>query len=943
MQEFSIGQRWLSETEPELGLGIIQSLDYRLVTVYFPGSEDERTYAKDNAPLSRIEFTQGDTIELANGKQLSVLEVDETDGVKIYLASDNDGTTAPVPETQLAHHLQLSLASDRLFSKQLDKPKWFELRYAALSAQQRNQASYAKGLIGARIDLIPHQLYIAHEVGNRYAPRVLLADEVGLGKTIEAGLIIHQQLQTHRAERVLISVPEPLVHQWFVEMIRRFNLHFSIFDEERVNAIVEFSPEQNPFLTEQLILCSHRFLDECDFASLQQADWDLLVIDEAHHLGGDQTEGNSNSKDDEGYQRIKQLSTQCPGLLLLTATPEQLGVESHYARLHLLDPDRFHSLNAFVEEQENYEPIAKLVNKLLDSPGADSINDIEESVAQELNQYLDNDELTNSNRNAIIQQLVDRNGTSRVMFRNTRKNISGFPKRHLHAAPLPLPEAYQHNSSTVHDDLIYPERQYHDESWCSYDPRMTWLQNFLKQHRQEKVLVICSHKETAIDLQSYGNYKLGLSLAVFHEDMDIISRDRAAAYFADTDDGAQALICSEIGSEGRNFQFAQHLVLFDLPLNPDLLEQRIGRLDRIGQQDTIHIHVPYFENHPQEILFHWYHEGMNGFEATNAAGTAINAQTRDALYSALQSNQRCDELIEKTRSISQQIRQQLESGRDQLLEISSSDVEISQRLIEEIRRSDQINPSAFLERVFDCFGIDSEPHDAHSLVIKPGDHMVTSAFPHLSDEGQTITYDRAWALSRDDVQLASWEHPLVISAIDLITSQTRGKATVCTLKNKAIKPGTLLLEVLYTVCCPAPRRLQAHRFQPDTVIRFLVDINGNNMADKIAHNKLNAQCHTIEKHIGKKVIESQETLLKNLLAKTDQLASEQTQRIVANSLATMRQYQSEETNRLLALQKKNPNIRPEELDYLQQQTELLEQFIAQSPCQLDAIRVIVTS
>jgi ATP-dependent helicase HepA len=77
--------------------------------------------------------------------------------------------------------------------------------------------------------------------------------------------------------------------------------------------------------------------------------------------------------------------------------------------------------------------------------------------------------------------------------------------------------------------------------------------------------------------------------------MSIVERDRAAAWFAEEDSGAQVLLCSEIGSEGRNFQFASNLVMFDLPFNPDLLEQRIGRLDRIGQAHDIQIHVPYLE------------------------------------------------------------------------------------------------------------------------------------------------------------------------------------------------------------------------------------------------------------------------------------------------------------------------------------------------------------
>ncbi|SUG21504.1 ATP-dependent helicase HepA [Salmonella enterica subsp. arizonae] len=113
------------------------------------------------------------------------------------------------------------------------------------------------GLRGQRTNLIPHQLNIAHDVGRRHAPRVLLADEVGLGKTIEAGMILHQQLLSGAAERVLIIVPETLQHQWLVEMLRRFNLRFALFDDERYTEAQHDA--YNPFETEQLVICSLDF------------------------------------------------------------------------------------------------------------------------------------------------------------------------------------------------------------------------------------------------------------------------------------------------------------------------------------------------------------------------------------------------------------------------------------------------------------------------------------------------------------------------------------------------------------------------------------------------------------------------------------------------------------------------------------------------------------
>lgn len=111
----------------------------------------------------------------------------------------------------------------------------------------------------------------------------------------------------------------------------------------------------------------------------------------------------------------------------------------------------------------------------------------------------------------------------------------------------------------------------------------------------------------------------GYQAPVFHEGLSLVERDRAAAAFADEEEGCQVLVCSEIGSEGRNFQFCRHLVMFDLPLHPDQLEQRIGRLDRIGQRHAIEIHAPVFTGSPGEKLLRWYHEGLDAFSAPKAS------------------------------------------------------------------------------------------------------------------------------------------------------------------------------------------------------------------------------------------------------------------------------------------------------------------------------------
>ncbi|MCB1616977.1 MAG: RNA polymerase-associated protein RapA [Pseudomonadales bacterium] len=951
MTEFAIGQRWLSETETELGLGIIQSTDYRLVTLFFPAVEEERTYAKEGAPLSRINFRPGDALETVEGIRLFVLDSEEIDGILYYKTAHADAPDEHfvIPETQLGHHIELHDAEDRLFSKQFDNPRWFELRYQAALAREVNQLSPVKGLSGVRTDLIPHQLYIANQVASRYAPRVLLADEVGLGKTIEAGMIIHQQLLTGRCSRVLVVVPPALVNQWFVEMIRRFNLHFHMFNENRYLSLKsqnvelddEFSgfdlseeEDHNPFLSEQLILCDTDFLEHCNIDELANAHWDMVVVDEAHHLEWSETEASEN------YLRVEQLANNSKGLLLLTATPEQLGRESHFARLRLLDPDRFHSLQAFIDEQKQYQPVADLACRLNDeSPWATDLITAAQALLPDI-------KLEEANRNRVVRELLDRNGTGRVLFRNTRKNISGFPHRKVHEIALPFPESFGSDFGDRLENLLYPETLFNDDSWCHYDNRLDWLYHFLKQNPQEKVLVICAQQATAIDLNAYLNYKKGLNTSVFHEGMDIISRDRAAAWFADSEEGAQALICSEIGSEGRNFQFARHLVLFDLPLNPDLLEQRIGRLDRIGQKHDIQIHVPHYQQHPQAVLFNWYHAGMNAFEATNPAGEHIYKQCREALIGALQNpadQTRQDALINETRVATSQIRHKLETGRDRLLELSSYNEEEAQALVRLIQDSDTHPPQAFMESAFDLFGVDTEEHSEHCTVVRPGDHMYGHEFPSLPEDGITVTYDRAVALSRDDMHFLTWEHPMVTGTIDMVLSEDKGKASVCVLKSKGIKPGTLLMETFFVVDCPAPAYLQLQRFLPNHVLRSLMDTSGKDIASAIDHHKLSSICHKLEKAVARKILDSQQSIVHKMLQLNRQVINKKFELIKEQATAKLKSELKQERDRLLALREKNPNIREEEIRFIEIQAEALRDLISQSKCQLEGVRIIVAS
>ncbi len=643
---FALGQRWISDTETDLGLGTVVAVEGRMVTLLFPATGENRMYAKEEAPVTRVSFNVGDQIASHEDWTMTVEEVQEKDGLLIYVGvrTDNDEPVA-LKEVFLNNFIKFNKPQDRLFAGQIDRMSRFTLRYEALINQHQRRRNPTRGLAGGRVSLIPHQLYIAHEVGHRYAPRVLLADEVGLGKTIEAGMIIHQQLLSGRAHRVLILLPETLQHQWLVEMLRRFNLHFSLFDEER--CIEAFADAENPFETEQLVLCSLDFLRKKRrrFEQVLEAEWDLLVVDEAHHLEW------SEEAPSRAYEMVEALAEQVPGVLLLTATPDQLGHQSHFARLRLLDPERFYDYEAFLAEEQAYGQVASAAQELLDG------ETLSDEARQILATQLKGQDLSDAAaRQQAVAKLLDQHGTGRVLFRNSRANIQGFPERHLNVYPMPLPEQYKTAIKVMGmmggngGDLqtralryLYPEKIFQqfegdNATWTQFDPRVEWLLELLLSARQQKVLVICSEAATAIALEEALRTREGIRGAVFHEGMSILERDKASAYFAQTEGGAQVLLCSEIGSEGRNFQFASHLVLFDLPLNPDLLEQRIGRLDRIGQQNTVEIHVPYLEGTAQRALQLWYHDGLDAFEQTCPTARPVFEAVRDELFELLAAN-----------------------------------------------------------------------------------------------------------------------------------------------------------------------------------------------------------------------------------------------------------------------------------------------------------------
>lgn len=938
INSYVIGQRWLNHADPALGLGIVTEITARSLNVIFPAVEDVRIYAIDKAPLTRIIYNVGDDIKTMDGLELKVTQVVNQSGLYLYEGLDSEGHSHQLFESKLYSSVNFTAPLKRLTSGQVDKARDYQLKIETLQLNARLLQSKSRGLIGARMEHLPHQIHIASEVAKRFAPRVLLADEVGLGKTIEAGLILHQQLITGRAKRLLIIVPDSLIHQWFVEMLRRFNLTFSIFNKERYQAI----DEANPFETEQLIITSLDFLmghaDACQQA--QEAPWDLVVVDEAHHLEW------SEKKPSAEYATIEIFAAKSQGLLLLTATPEQLGLESHFARLRLLDPARYDSLSKFKKEQENFEAVSILSRALLhykDNEGTEVISaDLKEKAQVLLGAFETNSIPT------VLSMLIDRHGTGRVLFRNTRAAISGFPERILHPYPLEKPAIYDYLISDDLQALMHPETLVPEDKWLSHDPRVAWLIDKVRALRPHKVLVIAANANSALALESHLRIKTSIRVAAFHEGLSIIERDRASAYFSDFEEGAECLICSEIGSEGRNFQFAHELILFDLPLIPDLLEQRIGRLDRIAQENDINIHVPFIQGLPTEALFRWYDDGINLFKQSCSFGYSLYQQFEASLENILThlpiNTAQLMVLIDDTKRQANTMRKQAEAGRDQLLELSSCNVVTASQLIADIEQEEAPETlKAYMNKVFNHYGVSHDSMSEGIDLLRPSEHMKSAYFPGLSDEGNRITYSRELALVREDVEFLSVEHPMVRDVIEMILNEPSGSVALSSMALPNLAPGTLLLEAFYSPQVLAPEQLTISRYLPLTPIRVFVDLQGNNLEKVISHEQLSGLCKNIKRQLVHPVIDQIKEHVEFMVENALMHAQKALPFIKASALEKMQQELGYEHSRLIELKKVNPSIRPEEIDFIQTQMQLSEKAINEASLTLEGIRVVINN
>ena len=911
MKQFIIGQRWISESEPELGLGIIIEVEAKTITCFFPAAKVDRRYGAQTAPLRRIRFVEGDEVKGSSGESFIVESTTEEKGLVTY-----HGEGKSLSESQLAETLTFSKPEERLFAGNIDSTELFKLRYDVLLNQRKLFISPIRGFTGPRVSLIPHQMFVASEITKRSRPRVLLADEVGLGKTIEAGLILHHLILTGRVERALILVPDSLVYQWFVEMLRKFQMTFTTINHDS-----KLEKGDRPFEDGQLFVASIKYLMREDWLmdQVMESKWDLLVVDEAHQLRWSPEQSSME------YDFVSVLAKDTPGVLLLSGTPEILGLAGHYARLHLLDSNRFHDFNQFIEETMGYKPVTDLANKLISNKAVTA------SEKKTLKDKLGID-LDSTDREKALQMLVDRHGTGRVYVRNTRKTMASysefFPKRVFHSYPLAVGK-----TKNVEKKI--------------FELKADWLATFAEKHKNDKTLLICHDKDMVVDLEKALKDKTTVKAAVFHSGMNLMNRDRQAVYFADPD-GAQILLSTEIGSEGRNFEFAKNLILFDLPKLPDLLEQRIGRLDRIGQKNDIQIHVPYVEKSSDELLLRWYHEGFNAFESSPRGATELYATVRDDLNTLLAqaeegefSEKDFQKFLKTTQGLHQEIETKLEEGQDQLVELNSFNHTKAMSFVKELKDVDDSSDLRdFMINLWNQLGVDTEDmNDPWTFLIRPGDNMYLPHFPGLDNEGMTVTFKRENALKFDDMTFLTWDHPMVVGIMDFISSKEMGNCTMSSWKTPSKE--AFLFEGYFLLSAVAEKKLQLQKWFPPTPLRVLLNAKMEDLTQKMPKKFIDEGTETLsqEKRAGLK--ELPKDFLKECIKRGKELCVARAKQYKEKFRDDMVKAMDAEIERLESLRKVNPTVSETEIILMKYNKNNMLKAMDKAELSLDSLRIII--
>jgi ATP-dependent helicase HepA len=377
------------------------------------------------------------------------------------------------------------------------------------------------------------------------------------------------------------------------------------------------------------------------------------------------------------------------------------------------------------------------------------------------------------------------------------------------------------------------------------------------------------------------------------------------------------------------------------------LEQRIGRLDRIGQQQDVHIHVPYADGTPTATKFHWYHQILHCVEQQNPAASAIHDEywsqlTEEDLVS-LSHDVEDTPRLQEARAKLEKLQQEIQEGRDALLEMNSCRQPFANDLVERIAEFEKSTPHDLVETASDLFQFYFEEIHTGVYSLIPSDKMLIAALPGIPPEGSEVTFSRDVANAREDVLFLTWDSPFILGLWELLHHSELGSASVATLPSPKLPAGHCLLELCFDIVIQSPYSAQCLPFMAEHSVRSLVlDVSDNDLADALDEVSLGESLVTVNKGIARKIIQTQKDNIPAWFEKADRFAEGKKQHVIDEALQNVQRFFDNEISRLKNLQTKNPNVSEEDVAVLQDKKQkLLSALDQNAQLQLSAVRLIV--
>ncbi|HKV65231.1 MAG TPA: helicase-related protein, partial [Rhodanobacteraceae bacterium] len=606
---------------------------------------------------------------------------------------------------------------------------------------------------------------------------------------------------------------------------------------------------------------------------------------------------------------------------------------------------RFNDLDRYLAEAEGYARLSPIAERIANATPLDA------REREKLCERFPHDPALHAlvaaypdRAEALLAALIDRHGTGRVMYRNRRAAVGGFPERVLAADDIDS-EAGEPGRARLlaefEDDMHGAAPRAFD---YSADPRIAWLVQLLDAHRDDKFLLIATSRAKVEAIDAALRTRTGAPIASFHSDMTLLQRDRAAAWFAQPE-GARLLLCSEIGSEGRNFQFAHRLVLWDLPLDPDLIEQRIGRLDRIGQRHSIALHVPSIPGSAQEVLLRWHADGTgvlrecpaDGRELLRRFGAEVVHLARAHAATDEADDPELDALVATTASAHAELSEAIRAGRDRLLELAAQHAG-GAALLAAMRDADgDESTHTLMQECFEPFGVHTEDLGDGSVLLDP-EFLSTDALTGFGDGPRRVTFDRALALAREELDLLRMDHPLIAGAFDLLLTGEVGNAAF--LVDPALPARSVVLEAVYLVECIADVKLDIPRHLPPTPLAVCVDsrLAARDYAPS-APSLVRARERALDISRYRRYLAQ---LVPPMLEKADALVVERALDITGTAVAQARAVLDARVQRLHALAAINASVTAEEITDAETARDATLAALAKARPRLDAVRMAVS-